>query len=314
MAQSTIVYADLCSAAPQLPSAVAGSVARAAKESSASGQFDVTLRPLSDDDVRQAVAEYPGGHERLSRDTNLVLLDTGAILAYAPYRARLVLTTDPFVEVDRIAETLSTNVDFLRIRLHDALLLADNIITLGQAAFNAVAPLISRVPDAKVFPTKSLRFSESTTAPILVVTNEDEHIGQQTLELLIETFPEERFVPFNASTVFNHAWKLVIQLGLAQSSVPGARLGDAWSGGVPVLQMVGPIAVSAYRRRRLGDLAGIVVEHGKTGLLAPTIEELEQALGELLLDALPARAVARGARRRVDPTAEWDALLKTILQ
>ena len=255
-AQSTIVYADLCSAASQLPSAIAGSVARAAKESSASGQFDVALRPLSDDDVRQAVTEYPGGHERLSRDTNLVLLDTGAVLAYAPYRARVLLTTDPFVDVERISETLSINVDVLRVRLHDAFLMADNIITLGQAAFDAVAPLISRVPEAKVFPTKSLRFGESTTAPILVVTNEDERMGQQTLELLIETFPEERFVPFNASTAFNQAWKLVIQLGLAQSSVPGARLSDAWSGGVPVLQMVGPIAVSAYRRRRIRGLGG----------------------------------------------------------
>jgi hypothetical protein len=225
-----------------------------------------------------------------------------------------LLTSDPFEDVERICEALSIEVSALRIRLHDALLSANNVIALGQTAFNAVASVVSRAPEAKIFPATPLRFGEAATAPILVVNNEEERMGQQALDLLTETFPGERFVRFDASGAFKHNWKVMIQLGMAESSLPGARLSDAWLGEVPVLQLVNPIALNAQRKRRSGDLSGVVIEHGRTGLLAATVEELVQALGEFLLDALPARAVARGAKRRIDPTAEWDVLLKTILQ
>jgi len=83
---------------------------------------------------------------------------------------------------------------------------------------------------------------------------------------------------------------------------------------VPVLQLIDPIRLSVQRRRHGGELSDTVVEHGRSGLLSPTLQELTNALGDVLSDSMPARAVARGARRRVDPAAAWDSLLEAILQ
>jgi hypothetical protein len=81
-----------------------------------------------------------------------------------------------------------------------------------------------------------------------------------------------------------------------------------------VLQTVNRASLMAHTRRQAGSLAEFVIEHGRTGLLFSNTDELFAALGDLLLDPLPGRSVARGARRRVDPPAQWDALLKAILQ
>jgi hypothetical protein len=299
---------------PQMPSAVAQSIARAAKDSLAAGQFGVGLRALSVDQVRQFINEYPSGHERLAQDCNLILLDAGAMLAYAPYRARVLLTDDPFENIDKICELLSVNIDALRVRIHDALLSAYSIVALGESAFDAVAPLLPQDPAVAVFPAAALRSGAGPEAPILIVNNEDERMMQQATALLADAFPQERFVPFDSSTVFDHGWKAMLQLGIARSDLPGARLSNAWAGGVPVVQLVNPLMLNALRRRRSGQLSGLIVDHGKTGLLVATIEELVATVGEFLFDALPAQAVARGAKRRVDTAAEWDAVLKSILQ
>ena len=313
-AQSKIVYADLWADLPQLPSVVAGAITRAAKDSLTSGQYDVALQPLSVHDVRQAMREYPSDHERLSLDRNLVLLDAGAMLAYAPYRARIVLTGDPFEHADRASDTLQIDIDALRVRLHDALLSAHEVVVLGQKAFDAVVPFLSRHPRAMIFPATALRVDEAATAPILVVNNEDERSMMLVHAVIAEMFPAERFLVFDPVDVFDKAWKAALHIGVSQSSLPGARLSDAWAGNVPVLQLVNAIALGAQRRRHPDQLSSTVVEHGRTGLLVQTLDELVAALGDLLLDALPARAVARGAKRRVDPAADWDAILKIILQ
>ena len=169
-------------------------------------------------------------------------------------------------------------------------------------------------PAVIMFPATALRVGVDAKAPILIVNNEDERMMQQATALLADAFPQEWFVPFESSTVYDQSWKAMLQLGIARSDMPGARLSNAWAGGVPVIQLVNPAALNALRRRRSGQLLGLVVDHGKTGLLSATIEELMTTLGEFLFDALPARAVARGAKRRVDATAEWDEVLKRILQ
>jgi hypothetical protein len=83
---------------------------------------------------------------------------------------------------------------------------------------------------------------------------------------------------------------------------------------VPVVQLVNPANLRARRRRQGAQLSDIVVEHGKSGLLCLAVDELRSLLADLFVDILPARAVARGARQRVDSASEWDILLKAILQ
>lgn len=313
-AQSTIVYADLCASAPQRPSAVAGSIASAARDELIAGQYDIELRSLSADDVRNAIDEYPSGHDRQAQDRSLILLDAGAMLAYAPYRARILLTSDPFEHAEKISETLSVDFDTLCIRLHDALLSAHSVIALGQLTFEAVAPLLPREPEMRRVPATALISSHASSAAILVVNHDDESLVQPVMTQLAEAFPAERFLPFSAAPVFDEGWKAVIHLGIAHSSPPGARLSDAWAGGVPTIQFVNPMALGAQRRRRPGQISGLVVDHGRTGLLVPSLNELISTLGEVLIDPLPARAVARTAKRRIDSPAEWEALLKSILQ
>lgn len=313
-AQSTIVYADLCASVPQQPSAVAGSIASAAQDGAAAGQFDIELRSLSADEVRQAIDEYPSGHDRLSQDRRMILLDAGAMLAYAPYRARVLLSNDPFEHADKLSEVLSIDIDAVRVRLHDALLSAHSVMALGQLTFDAVTPLLSREPEMQKIPATSLLSSGDFSAPILVVNHEDDEQLNRVGAQLAEAFPDERFLSFVASSVFDGAWKAVLHLGIARSNLPGARLQDAWVGGVPAFQLVDPQSLSALRRRRAGQTSGLIVDHGRNGLLLQSLNELIATVGELLLDPLPARAVARNAKRRIDAPAEWDVLLQSILR
>lgn len=313
-AQSTIVYADLGFADAQAPAAVAQSIAEHAKESLVAGQYDVALKPLSAGEVRDAIAALPSGHERLAPDSKLILLDAGAMLAYAPYRARILLTSDPFAGAEGIAHMLGLSADALRIRLHDALVCADGVISLAAPAFDAIAPLVARRPENRMFPPMPLTAAGAGKGAILIVSNEDERALQEFSTLLRETFPAEDFVAFDPATVFDTPWTAVLQLGIAHSSLPGARLADAWAGSVPVMQLVNRTSLMAQNRRNPGTLSELAVEHGKTGLLFTAIEEFVSALRDLLLDPMPGRSVARGARRRVDPAAKWDVLLKAVLQ
>jgi len=311
-AQSTIVFADMGADTPQAPSAVAASIARQAHESLAAGQYDVALKPMSADDVREAIRAMPVGHGRLSLDRDLVLIDAGALLALAPYSARVVLTRDPFVGAEVLAATLGLDVDSVRVRIHDALLSASKVVCLGSAAFDAVTPLVSRKPEERMFPPTALTVA-ATGGAILIVNNEDERAGQDLAASLSDAFPSMDFRAFDPASVFEMPWRAVIQNGIARSSLPGARLSDAWAGAVPVLQLANRASLMAHNRRQ-GSLTDLVVEHGRSGLLFSSTDELFASLRDVLLDPLPGRSVARAARRRVDPPAQWDALLKVILQ
>ncbi len=90
--------------------------------------------------------------DRLSLDSDLILLDAGAMLAYAPYRARVLLTGDPFASAEGLAQLLEVDANAIRIRLHDALLSAEKIVTIAGSAYDAIAPLISRKPDDRDIP------------------------------------------------------------------------------------------------------------------------------------------------------------------
>jgi hypothetical protein len=309
--QCTIVYADLDLDRPQPPSAVASSIAHQARESLTAGQYDVALKPLSAAEVREAIRALPTGHDRLSLDRNLILLDSAALLAFAPYRARAVLTVDPFLGSEALAETLDLDADFLRVRLHDALLGADKVICLGSSVFDAIAPLVARKLEERMFPPVALQPGGSA---ILLVNNEDDLALNELMGLCDETFTVEDFRAFDPVTVFDTPWKAVVQIGIASSSVPGARLSDAWAGNVPVLQLVNRASLIAHQRRRGGSLVDMIVDHGKTGLLFSGGEDLVGALRDLILDPLPVRSVARSARRKVDPAAKWELLLRAILQ
>lgn len=313
-AQSTIVYADVALGAPQPPADVAKALAFQAKESLSAGQYDVRLKALSTDDVKDAIRAMPSGHDRLAMDNNLVVLGAGAMLACAPFRARIVITRDPFASTEQLALILGLGADMLRVRLHDALLGAEKVVCLGGPAFEAVAPLVSRRPEHSMFPPMAIGLAAEDKAPILVVSNEDERSGQEMLAALAKAFPSEDFRAFDPATVFDNPWKAMLQLGIARSSLPGGRLGDAWAGNVPVLQLVNRTSLMAQSRRLAGVFAEHVVDHGRTGLLLSNPEELIAALRDLLLDPLPMRSVARAARRKVDPAAQWDVLLRTVLQ
>jgi hypothetical protein len=313
LALSTIVYADIDPGAPIQPSAVAGAIATAAKNSLSAGRLQINQRPVSVSEVRKSLTELSSGHERVAPDDNLILVGAGAMLAYAPYRARLLLTLDPFAGTEAYARALEWDADALRVRLHDSILCAEKIIALGNATFDAVLPFMPDWPQKRTYPTCPLRFSQSAgTAGILVVGNEGPEATKEAIALLAARFPTEEFSAFEPESVFARPWKMVIQLGLVRDLGLGARLTDAWAGGVPVLQYVDPQRLDAQRRRRHRGVVAFV-EHGKTGLMVPTIDELVRSLGELLADSLPARAVARSARYRVDPAAEWDALLAELV-
>jgi hypothetical protein len=267
---------------------------------------------LTPAEVQQALKDLQTGHEHLAPDDNLILLDAGALLAFAPYRARVVLTVDPFACAEAYAQTLETDADSLRVRLHDALLSAERIITLGHQTFDAVLPLLPSRPEKKIFPASPLRFSQVKGGAILVVDNDDSELTKRAMSVLEQEFPSEKFVTYEAMSDFEQSWKMVVHLGLTRDKGHGARLADAWAGGVPVLQLVDSTRLEAYRRRQ-HQSTNAFVEHGKTGLLFPTVDELIRALRELFFDSLPARAVARSARHRIDPAVEWDALLAEIL-
>jgi hypothetical protein len=310
-AQSTIVFADLSLAGQPSPSAVAESFARAAKDSLAAGQFDLALRSLSADDILRSIQDFPLGHERLSLDTTLVLLDAGAMLAYAPYRGTLLLTSDPLEQIDALHQSLGVDADLVRVRLYDALLAAKKVISLGFATPSGITPFLRTDMDRRMTPSTTLRGEGDA---ILVVGNgEVDELGD-VQSLLAMAFPEQKFVAFDPSTVFDQTWKLVVHLGFARSSTPGARLGDAWVGGVGVVQLINPDTLQAQRRRHSERLSEVLVEHGKTGLLCSTTEELKSRLGDLLVDILPVQVLARGTRRRANLAGEWDVLLKAVLQ
>jgi hypothetical protein len=313
-AECTIVYADLGLSVPQSPSVVAQTIAQHARDSLAASQFQVFSKPLSGADVRDAVGAMPSGHDRLSLDSDLVLLDAGAMLAYAPYRARVLLTSDPFASAEALGQLLELDPNAIRIRLHDALLSAEKIVTIAGSAFDAITPLISRKPEDRTFPPIALLAAATEDAAILVVNNDEESELQDLLPVLHEAFPSQEFRPFDPATAFDARWRAVLHLGIARSSLSGARLNDAWAGNVPVVQLVGHASLIAQHRRNPGSLLELVVEHGRSGLLFSSVDELVTALKDLLIDPLPLRSVARGARRRVDPAAQWNSLLKALLQ
>lgn len=306
-----IAFADADGAEPS-SSEIAHAISRAARASLDAGKFDVALRPLSAEDVKQAAEEFPVGHDRLARDGNLVLLDAGALIAFAPYRARVVLASDPFDQ--DLRKAFGLDADSARMRLHDALIGAESIVALGRPVFDAVAPLLPRRPDHKEFPPVALREHSAAEAPILVVNNEEPSGAQELTALLTSAFPAQRFLSAGPRMAFEHGWKAVLQIGAAISSRIGERLCDAWAGGVPLLQLVDPASLGAHRRRQAARRSEIILDHGKSGLLFESLDEFTTGLGDFLIDPLPARAVARAARRRVDSAADWDTLLKAVLQ
>ena len=74
--------------------------------------------------------------------------------------------------IDGLAETLQTDANTLRIRVHDALLSAEKIVTISGSAFEAVTPVISQRPEHRVFPPIALQVASADPAPIFVVNNE----------------------------------------------------------------------------------------------------------------------------------------------
>lgn len=312
--ECTVVYAELGLAVPQSPSMLAQTLVQQSREGATAGQIQISTRPLSAADVNDAMRAMPSGHDRLSMDSVLVLLDAAAMIAYAPYRSRVLLTGDPFASIDGLAETLQTDANTLRIRVHDALLSAEKIVTIAGSAFEAVTPVISQRPEHRVFPPIALQVASADPAPIFVVNNESESVLDELMTTLHEAFPEQEFEVFDPTTAFDRAWKAVLHVGIARSSISGARLNDAWAGGVPILQLVDQASLIAQHRRNPSSLVELVVEHGRTGLMFNSIDELVYALGDLLLDPLPLRHVAKAARRRVDPAAQWNSLLKALLQ
>ena len=312
--ECTVVYAELGLTVPQSPSMLAHTLVQQSREGATAGQIQITTRPLSAADVNGAMRAMPSGHDRLSMDSVLVLLDAAAMIAYAPYRSRVLLTGDPFASIDGLAQTLQADVNSLRIRVHDALLSAEKIVTIAGSAFEAVTPVISQRPEHRVFPPIALQVASTDPAPIFVVNNESESALEDLMTTLREAFPEQEFEPFDPATAFDRAWKAVLHVGIARSSISGARLNDAWAGGVPILQLVDQTSLIAQHRRNASALVELVVEHGRTGLMFHSIDELVYALGDLLLDPLPLRSVAKSARRRVDPAAQWNSLLKALLQ
>ncbi|MBV8977466.1 MAG: hypothetical protein JO261_07210 [Alphaproteobacteria bacterium] len=311
--RSIIVHAESDAASAFPPAAVARTVAMHAAQSLEAGKFSVETRALSADDIGGLVRGMPWGHERRAPDANLILVDAAALLAYAPYRARVVLTGDPFAGADSLARELQAEPGCVRTRLHEGLISAERVIALSSEAFDAVAALTKRPPERRTLPPIALKPSTTENDPILVVDNEE--LGAAELfETLQAQVAEQSLKPFESADVLSTSWKAVVQLGIATSSKPGARLCDAWAGGVPVLQLLDRRIVEGRNRRQPGALADMVVQHGRNGLQMFSQEDLVSALRDLSVDPLPLRSVARGARRSIDAAALWDALLREVLQ
>jgi len=313
--RSILVHAELGADPAFPPAAVARTIASHASDSLEAGKFGVDTRALSNDDIGHAIRAMPWGHERLCLDETLILVDAGALLAHAPYRARVILTGDPFASAEMLSSALGLELDAVRTRLHDGLVGAERVVVLSGTAFQAVAPLTNRLPERLSFPPFALKTTSSGSDPVLVVDNDLKgDAAEALLSTLREAVPGDAFEAFDPASALAKPWKAVVQVGIAAASLPGARLRDAWAGSVPVLQLLNRQVLEGYVRRQTGSLAEMVVEHGKNGLQFFSLDDLAAALRDFAVDSLPLRSVARAARRKIDPAALWDELLKAVLQ
>lgn len=310
----TIIHSGLDSARAHFPAAVVTAMASHAAASLNAGKFSIATVALSVGDMDTAVRSMPWGHERLSLNENLILLDAGALIAYAPYRARVVLTGDPFAEAESLAAALELDPGALRTRLHDGLIGAERVIAFSAPAFEAVAPFLKRPPERLTLPPFALKSPVNGSGPVLVVGNEKPEAAAEMLSTLRAALPDQSFEAFDPGSVLETRWKAVVHLGVASSDLPGARLSDAWAGGVPILQLLDRHLVDGLVRRQARSPDETVVQHGKNGLQLFSLDELTAALRDFTLDPLPLRSVAHGARRSIDPPAHWDYLLKTVLE
>jgi len=266
------------------------------------------LEEVAVEGLRSLIHRFPLGHARTrGDDSNLIAVDA-ALVVYAPYQARLLLSSDPFLQCDDVAERIEMPPELLRTRLHYALLNAERIVILGHRNFVSVASTVPTPPRLCDIPPSALPVANHKEGSILVV-HTDEEMWSVVRPRLADSFPQEEFTEFDEHDVFEGRWKIALHIGAATRTEPGARLVDAWAGGVPVVQFLQP----GQEQAQTDSYSPTSVSPPKTGLQAHSISELLLLLEDLIGDEFMTRALAQSASRQDIGRGKWQDVLDELL-
>jgi hypothetical protein len=293
----------------RLPALACDCLVRAICDGPGAGSHAVSVKTLTTEDITAAVARNRLEHARIGFGMRLVPMDAGAIASCASYRCLLLLTHDPFAEVPHLATRLGVDEGDIIVRVHHALMQASHVITLGHSARSAVAPFVPKVRHHTTLPPIPLTPDPAGTSVLVVLHQAHRHFVAPALLELQREYPDFEFVGFDEADAFGRAWRAVVHIGPAASALPGARLVDAWAGGVPVLQLV-----DTAHRWWSAEGEQEIVDHGRTGLLSFTLPDLIVSFDEFLSDAVVARVIASAAQTRPDITGQWSSVAGEVLQ
>lgn len=271
----------------------------------------MVLEPLTGEEAKSKLDEMPDGNIRTTGDVNLVLMGAIAAAVFAPFNARIVLGSDPFEEIKRAAPLFGRSEKYLTIRLHDALLRANQTITLDQNTFTSIAAVLPRRPVLSL-PPAPLSVSKDPAGPVLVIGNAGVRHLDRIKAALARAFPKLAFEQYDRETVFHRSWSVVIQLGLCTATEPGARLRDAWAGNVPVIQFVDQQMQRGAAKQQHWPLEQMV-QPGATGMLSRSLGELLHAVGNLASDTMVRRALAKAAAARFSGRAVWNNVVEAVV-
>jgi len=252
------------------------------------------------------MAAEPLGHMRSRGECfNPIVLDAASI-AYAPYSSRLLLTTDPFLLCDAVEKRVSVPASKLLVRVHHALLNAERVIVLGGKNVLPIASMMTVPPTVLDSPPSPLSYGTMDEGGVLVVPS-DEAIWENVRDELFQRFPLVRFCRFDHCNVFQKKWRIVLHIGAASLSEPGARLADAWAGNVPVIQLVTDTQGAGREER------DVYVSPDVSGLLALSFPELLLHLENLINNELMTSTLVQSAGQKGGGELYWKSLLEKIV-
>ena len=278
----------------------------------AANRLSLSAKELELAEAHAALTAWDRDIEREAWGANYILADAVAMAAFASYRSTVLVMDDPFAGAAGWAQVLQVEPDVLRVRLQRSVMNAERVVAVGRAAERTVAPLSIRPVRYSSLPPMPLKASNAQTHVLMIVHTGYEELARGARHTLAAIHPETKFAIRDDRDAFERSWYAVIHIGPATSEEPGTRLQDAWAGGTPVLQLANPEDARFVRTEGTDQV--LLVDPGRTGFLCPTIDALVTAFGDLMDDAVAARALARAAQRQVDAGRAWQSAAAEILQ
>jgi hypothetical protein len=268
----------------------------------------LSVQPLNDADARTAVDRFPLGNDREA--ANLILMDAAAMCAYAPYRATIVATENPFCRAGELASALRLDTDDVRVRIHHALCNASKVVSLGRNVAASLQPFLPHKQRVLDFPPVPLVWGSADKQILTVIHPGSEELGTMVLAALSSALADWDFVR-DLTDIFEMPWNAAVHIGPATSLEPGCRLRDCWAGNVPVFQIAGR---EGRRIRRPDRLLPLFVTEGTTGRLCEPVEALLSALRNFAADPDPVRETRLAVQNEADWPTAWASIASEILQ